>query len=163
LLNIVIFVADYYMLVDSSDASSGDQVMLLSPPYSSDFPRQMTFYFYMHLDAADTTAALSVYKYSSLKTYDQQLFTVSGDHGNLWQKGTICLPAGQYQVAFVAKIGFAYLSDIALDIVSLDESGVACSPSAETRAQGWLAFSLPLHFASYCLSGPSNIANAIFI
>lgn len=74
----------------------------------------------MHLNSSDTTAALSVYKYSLLKTFDQLLFTVSGDQGSSWQVATICIPAGKYQLAFVATVGIAYLSDIALDSISVE-------------------------------------------
>jgi hypothetical protein len=110
------------MLVDSSLGLPGDRVMLLSPPQSFEEAVTMTFRYYMHLDSTDTTAALTVYTYSPLKTFDQQLFTVSGDHGSSWQLATVCLPAGKYQVAFVATIGITYFSDIALDRVTVDLS-----------------------------------------
>jgi MAM domain, meprin/A5/mu len=126
-------VTDHYLLVDSSSGIPGDRVLLLSPPHSSGVPKELTFYYYMHLDPADTTATLSVYLYSLLKTLDQQLFTVSGNQGSNWKKATICLPAGKYNLAFVATIGMSFLSDIALDNVTY---GNDCSTKNVSNTPG---------------------------
>jgi hypothetical protein len=129
---------DHYLLVDSSLGVPGDKVVLVSPPISSDKPQEITFYYYMHLDSSDTTAALSVYKYSPLKRFDLQLFNVSGNHGRSWQLATICIPAGEYHLAFVATIGITYLSDIAVDNIEYGLNGQSCPSTIDnSSASGW--------------------------
>jgi MAM domain, meprin/A5/mu len=134
------------MLVDSANGIPGDKVMLLSPTYSSERHRYLTFRFYMHLDSSDTTAALSIYKYSPLKSFEQLLFTVSGDQGSTWKHQEVCVPTGNYKFAFVATIGIAYLSDIAIDDITLssDESWNCDQSFQNTSILGKCPFSLSL-------------------
>jgi hypothetical protein len=103
--------------------------MLVSPLFSSDKPREITFYYYMHLDSSDTIAALSIYKYSPLKRFELLLFNVSGNPGRSWQAASICIPAGEYHLAFVATIGITYLSDVAVDSIEYGLNWESC-PSA---------------------------------
>jgi MAM domain, meprin/A5/mu len=134
------------MLVDSANGIPGDQVMLLSPTYSTERQRYLAFYYYMHLDPSDTTAALSIYKYSPLKTFEQLLFTASRQFGRFWRAELVCVPAGNYNFAFVATIGIAYLSDIAIDHIAFSsyEGGDCNQPSQTTSVLGKCPFSLSL-------------------
>lgn len=107
------------MLLQSSVGQTGDQVSLLSPQRSFKTATVLTFFYNMWLNSTDTVGALKVYRYSKLHNYDQQMFSISGNQGRQWQKATICLPAGTYSLAFVGTIGLKYLSDIAIDSISL--------------------------------------------
>ena len=110
------------MLACSSVGHTGDEVVLLSAPVTLTSSRLLNFYYYMKLSSADTTAALTVYQYSPLHVYTQTLGQVTGDRGATWHEAAVCLPAGAYRLAFVATIGLSYLSDIAIDDVTLDQS-----------------------------------------
>ena len=116
------------MMVSSSMARIGDQIMLLSPLGKFVGNYKLQFYYYMHLDDSDKTAALSLYRYSQLQASDQQLFVATGDQGTSWQLATVCLPSGTYRLAFVATIGIPYLSDMAIDDISYDTT--SCIPAA---------------------------------
>src|SRR5664279_1715173 len=122
------------MLLESSLGQLGDTVMLLSPPRNFTSPTLMSFYYHMQLNSSETTAALTVYKYSRLHAFEQQLFMTSQDGGEEWQKASVCLPAGVYSVAFVGTIGLSYSSDTGLDNIDFDETKSPCktAPVIET-------------------------------
>jgi len=80
----------------------------------------LTFHYHMQTSSEDKTAALTVIIYSELHVYDKVLFQIQGNHGTSWKRATVsCLPAGTYQLAFVATHGLQFLSDIALDEIHL--------------------------------------------
>ena len=114
------------MLVSSTIAMTGDQVMLLSPLWDFSQNMSLTFYFYMRLNPDDMTAALQVYQYSELHIYDRRLFIARGNQGNFWQSVSICLPPGKYRLAFLATVGRAYESDIAIEDISLSLNQNPC-------------------------------------
>lgn len=108
------------MLLQSSSGLTGDQVSLISPLVSIETITELTFYYNMWLDSSDKVGALNVYIYSEFHTYDSNVFSASGNQGSEWRKASICLPPGTYSLAFVGTIGMRYLSDIAIDSVSLN-------------------------------------------
>jgi len=108
-----------YAIVSSIIGQFGDQVTLISPVATFEAGTELAFYFHMRISDQDTTAALTVYTYSELRVYDRRLLEIRGNRGISWQKAYTCLPAGTYQLAFVATHGLQFLSDIALDEISL--------------------------------------------
>ena len=128
--NILLCFTGYYLLLISSLGQSGDKVMFLSPPNKFYKPGILTFFYHMQSDSSDLTVRLTVYKYSQRHTFDEQLFTVMGNQGSMWQQAIVCLPIGTYSLAFVGTIGLTSKSDIALDNVNIDyeyESPSLCS------------------------------------
>ena len=120
------------MLLDSSAGLPGDQVALLSPQWNFAKSSQLTFYYYMNSSAAAVAPVLQVYVYTQLHTYEQLLFIDANRHDNTWQNAAICLPAGNYRLAFVGTIGSSYLSDIALDELTLTTAHPPCSAEIST-------------------------------
>jgi MAM domain, meprin/A5/mu len=110
------------MLVSSSVGKIGDQVTLLSPTLILNEPTTCSFSYNMWLNSTDTTAALSLYAQSAFGTNFQQLFAAAGNRGQKWNPVQICLPPGTYRLAFVATVGFPFMSDIALDNVILHQN-----------------------------------------
>jgi MAM domain, meprin/A5/mu len=134
------------MLVDSANGIPGDKVTLLSPTYSADMRRTLTFDFCMHLDSSDETAALSIYTYSPLKAFEKLLWTASRNNGRSWLTYDVCIPSGNYSFAFVATIGIPYLSDIAIDHIVLSpyKSWICDQSSQDISVLGKCSFSLSL-------------------
>lgn len=124
----------HYMLLTSSVSQPGDKVLLVSPRTVFSKPTQMSFYYHMWLNSTDSIASLAVYKYSLLRTFEQQLFVTSGNHGNAWQKATVCLPVGTYRIVFVGTVGMTYRSDIGLDDVTFDKTD--CTTPNVTQVSG---------------------------
>jgi len=89
----------------------------------------------MLLNANDTTAALTVYRYTELFAYDKVLFTARGNQGEAWKEKKVCIPAGLYRLAFVGTVGLVSLSDIAVDNIEVvdDED---CSDDNTSSSQG---------------------------
>ena len=127
-------VAGHYMYLDSSRGTPGDQVALLSPLISVAQPKQLQFYYNMFVNEDDTSTALTLYMFSQLHTYERQLLTMSGDYGDSWQLATVCLPVGNYSLAFVGTIGVTYLSDLAIDDISFTTN--PCSPQTFVHTTG---------------------------
>lgn len=117
------------MLASSALSQPGDQVTLLSVQLKQSSNSLLSLYYYMQLDVTDTVAALTLYQYSQLHTYGRVLLAITGNRGGKWQKATVCLPAGGYQLAFVVTMGFSYLSDVAIDDVDLTNDS-SCEPDA---------------------------------
>ena len=115
-------VLGHFMLIDSLNGQTGDQVTLLSPKVILSAPSILTFFYYMHMNDKDTVGTLTVYRYTQLHTYDKVLFTANGNHEKMWDVARICIPAGTYQLAFVAAVGLPSLSDIAIDGISVDRA-----------------------------------------
>jgi hypothetical protein len=115
------------MLLQSSAGQMGDRISLLTPQKSFDRHTTLTFHYNIRLNSLDTVGALDVYTSTKLQLHKQNLFRVSGDQGKQWRVAVICLPVGTYSLAFVGTIGMKYLSDIAIDSVSLSTDGV-CTP-----------------------------------
>ena len=107
------------MLVISAMGGLGDQVTFLSPTLTLQGPTSCTFSYNMWLNSTDTTAALSLYAQSAFGINFQQLFAASGNRGPQWNSVSVCLPSGTYRLAFVATVGFPFMSDIALDNIVL--------------------------------------------
>ena len=80
---------------------------------------ELSFYYHMWLSDEDTMAALTVFTYSQLHVYETRLVEIRGNQGNSWERMKVCLPAGTYQLAFVATHGLQFSSDIALDEIEL--------------------------------------------
>jgi len=108
-----------YVTVFSSIGNVGDQVTLLSPSETFIGSTLLTFLYHMMISDEDTTAALTVFTYSQLGVYEQRLLEIRGNHGASWQQAKVCLPEGDYQLAFVATHGLKFSSDIALDNIDL--------------------------------------------
>jgi len=107
-------------MVSSTFGQFGDQVTLLSPMVTFREGVKLEFYYHMRISDDDTTAALTLYTYSQLHAYERRLLEIRGNHGTSWQKESVCLPGGTYQLAFVATHGQQFLSDIALDDIELE-------------------------------------------
>jgi MAM domain, meprin/A5/mu len=122
-----------YMLLDSSAGLPGDQVALFSPLWSFTKSSQLTFYYYMNSSAAKVAPILQVYVYTQLDAYEQLLFIDTTRHDNTWQNAAICLPDGNYRLAFVGTIGSSYMSDIALDKFTLTAAQSSCSAEIFTN------------------------------
>jgi hypothetical protein len=98
------------MFVSSGVGQRGDQVRLLSPVSTFSANTKLTFYYYMHLNDSDTTAALTLFQYTDMHVYNQRLFVAKGNQGSTWKQATVCLPEGTYQLASVATLGMPYLT-----------------------------------------------------
>lgn len=133
---IELFHLGYYMLLYST-GQPGDKVMLKSPRQTFDQPLQLSFYYYMSLNSTDSTAALSVVKYSQLEVYDGELLTLKGDHGRRWNHAVVCIPAGTYHVVFIGTVGLTQLSDIGLDEVSVQQTA-SCDQQEPSSYSGHL-------------------------
>jgi len=107
------------MLLDSSNGQTGDKVTLLSPNRAFSNCSLLTFSYHMLLNDSDTDGSLAVYRYTRLHTYDELLFEERGNHGDEWFQGEVCIPAGEYRLAFVGTVGLPSLSDIAIDNIEL--------------------------------------------
>jgi len=106
------------MHLDSSNGQFGDKVTLLAPKMTFSARSSLKFSYHMKLNDSDTFAALSVYRYTQLQTYDTRLFEMRGNQGSEWKTPeSICLPSGTYQLAFVGTVGYPSASDIAVDNV----------------------------------------------
>ena len=128
-------VADFYMLLLSSVAQTGDQVMLLSPTINLNTPTSLTFFYHMRLHDTDETAALSVFTYySALQYFDMSLFQSSRNKGERWQEATVCLPVGEYSLAFVGTMGTNYMSDIGLCRIEFGKKN--CSAKTTQQSSG---------------------------
>ena len=110
------------MLVSSSVGKIGDQVTFLSPTLCLNESTTISFFYNMRLNSTDTTAALSLYAQSVFGVNFQQLFAAAGNRGPQWNSVEVCLPTGTYRLAFVATVGFPFMSDIALDNVILQHN-----------------------------------------
>jgi len=121
---IFIRISGSYITVKSNIGQAGDQVTLLSLMKAFVEGTELSFYYHMRLSDEDTTAALTVFTYSQLHVYEKRLVEIQGNHGTSWKRMKVRLPAGTYQLAFVATHGLQFLSDIALDdiFVELDPS-----------------------------------------
>jgi len=119
------------MTVKSSIGQLGDQVTLLSPMKTFEKGTALSFYYHMWISDHDNTAALTVFTYSQLRVYEKRLIDIRGDHGTSWEKVSVCLPEGTYQLAFVATHGLQFLSDIAVDEIELHDDQ-KCSESANS-------------------------------
>jgi len=85
------------------------------------------FQYHMLIGDEDTTAALTVFTYSQLHVYEKRLIEIRGNRESEWQYTGVCLPAGTYQLAFVATHGLQFMSDIALDNIVI--SHFPCRPT----------------------------------
>ena len=90
----------------------------------------------MWLADTDTMATLAVYQYSQLWTFHEQLFMMSHNHGDKWEKADICAPPGVYSLAFVGTVGNSYKSDIGLDDITIDSNPMPCSPDTPRSEPG---------------------------
>ena len=111
-----------YMTVVSDIGHVGDKVTLWSPMKTFKRGSELTFMFHMLIRDEDTTAKLTVFTYSQMHVYEQQLLAIGGNQGTSWISTAVCLPEGTYQLAFVAIHGFQFLSDIALSNVVIFHS-----------------------------------------
>jgi len=107
------------MLLDSSNGQTGDKVTLLSPKMTFSERSLLTFSYHMKLNESDSVAALTVYRYTRLHTYDTVFFEARGNKGEEWMHREECIPAGEYQLAFVGTVGLVSLSDIAVDNIEV--------------------------------------------
>ena len=105
--------------MESDIGQVGDQVTLLSPMNTFKEGTELSFYYHMRISEEDTTAALTLFTYSKLHVYEKRLVEIRGDHGTKWKQMSICLPEGTYRLAFVATHGLQFVSDIALDDISV--------------------------------------------
>jgi len=121
--------------VKSDIGQAGDQVTLLSPMTTFDESAELSFYYHMWLSDEDATAALTVYAYSQLLV-NNVLAQIRGNQGTGWKRRIVCLPAGTYQLAFVATHGLQFLSDIALDEIELFPHIDQACGSQETQNTG---------------------------
>jgi len=121
-------------MVKTFSGQVGDQVTLLSPMNTFKEGTKLSFYYHMRISEEDTTAALTLFTYSQLHTYEKRLIEIRGNHGTSWEKVSIFLPEGTYQLAFVATHGLQFLSDIALDEIELyfdDDAQRYCTYESE--------------------------------
>ena len=64
---------------------------------------------------------------------------------NKWVKLTLCLPRGEYSVAFIGTLGLAPKNSMAIDYISL--LSTTCQPATATKP-GNVYFSLVLSYDS---------------
>ena len=121
-----------YITVKSNIGQAGDQVTLLSPMKAFKEGTELSFNYHMWLSDDDTMAALTVFTYSELHVYDRLLVEIRGNQGTSWKRMKVRLPAGTYQLAFVATHGLQFLSDIALDDIVIElHSSIAVGREAD--------------------------------
>jgi len=110
------------MLLDSLNGQSGDQVTLLSPKMKFPAKSSLVFLYHMHLKETDMDGALSVYTYTQLGTYDRRLLVAPGNAGESWNSMSVCIPEGEYRLAFVGTVGIPSYSDIAVDNIEIRQN-----------------------------------------
>jgi len=117
-----LFFKGYFMLLDSLNGQSGDQVTLLSPKMTFPANSLLVFLYHMHLKETEMYGALSVYTYTQLGTYDRRLLVARGNAGERWKSTSVCIPEGEYRLAFVGTVGIPSYSDIAVDNIEIREN-----------------------------------------
>ena len=126
------------MTVKSNIGQAGDQVTLLSPMKTFTDGTELSFYYHMRLSDEDTVAALTVFTYSQLHVYERRLVEIQANQGTSWKRMKVCLPAGTYQLAFVATHGLQFSSDIALDeieLYSVDNDEQICGSQENSKGE----------------------------
>jgi len=123
------FVSGSYIAVRSDIGHVGDQVTLWSPTETFKRGSVVKFQYHMRISDEDTTAALTVYTYSSMHVYERRLIEIRGNRGVHWQTESVCLPEGTYQLAFVATHGRMFMSDIALKEIVVTSDKERCDSS----------------------------------
>jgi len=155
LLLLPILISGSYVTVKSDVGQLGDQVTLLSPMNTFKEGTELSFYYHMRISEEDTMAALTLFTYSKLHVYEKRLVEIRGDHGTKWKQMSVYLPEGTYQLAFVATHGLQFLSDIALDDISVGLSR-CCDLANEAKTKGMF-----IHTRWFKIKPPSFCCNFI--
>ncbi|KAI8489546.1 hypothetical protein Bbelb_327130 [Branchiostoma belcheri] len=100
----------YYMYLEASAGDPGDVARLVSPPIpANSAPYCLRFYYHMFGDSSGT---LNVY-IRKQGILGSPVWTVSGNHGNVWQFGHAQLDgSSSFNVAFEAVRGNVALDDV---------------------------------------------------
>ncbi|XP_074645957.1 MAM and LDL-receptor class A domain-containing protein 1-like [Tubulanus polymorphus] len=96
----------YYIYLEATGASTGDQAELVANTQSASDSCVMNFYYHMH---GSSMGKLEV------KLDGNVVFDKSGDQGNQWKHGSVNIPKGNAAIKIVATRGNDFTSDIAID------------------------------------------------
>ncbi len=123
----------FYMYIEtSSPRATGDTAILEGPCLDLTLSSTVDLSFWYHMYGANIgTLDVEVSNDCSAWT---NVWTLSGDQGNTWFNANVSLDAfagSVVKVRFVGTRGASWNSDIAIDDVSIDASGVACSSNPE--------------------------------
>ncbi|XP_065942368.1 MAM and LDL-receptor class A domain-containing protein 1 isoform X2 [Magallana gigas] len=122
----------HYLYVETSSPVPVGTKFQFESPLISAGPKCLRFWYHMY---GSTMGTLSVLRNGT------QLWTKAGDQGNAWHRGEIDVGtlAKNYKVTFEAIKGSEYLSDIAIDDVTLTSStcnGQTSSPTVRPPTTG---------------------------
>ncbi|CAH1790069.1 unnamed protein product [Owenia fusiformis] len=117
----------YYMFIEtSSPVQDGDRAHLMTPLLTMSAGDKLEWYYHMY--GADIDE-LNVYrKDGDILT---RLWGRSGEIGNVWNLGSVTLPAGTYQLVFEGVRGASFRGDIAIDDIRIGSSGLDPTPKAD--------------------------------
>ncbi|KAH9494980.1 hypothetical protein Btru_018316 [Bulinus truncatus] len=129
----------HYVYVEASTRSLNQRTSLLSPNITLNNPNNcLKFWYNMY---GSTMGSLRVYRL--LRTVRQQLWSRSGDQGTRWQMAEISVSGDStttLKLEFEGVVGSSYLSDIAIDDLSL-RNGPCDSPGACNFESGFCTWS----------------------
>ncbi|XP_025085553.1 MAM and LDL-receptor class A domain-containing protein 1-like [Pomacea canaliculata] len=152
----------HYMYIEASQPRKpGDKARLHSEILNnSSHPQCLTFWYNMHGAGMGT---LSVYKNLVSRTSGLiQLWTLSGDQGAQWQKASVPVHDNkkEFMLVFEGVVGSSYLSDMAIDDVSLTDGDCSSSsqPSKFTcRNQQTVTSDKVCNFVKDCSDGSDEV------
>ncbi|XP_071851180.1 MAM and LDL-receptor class A domain-containing protein 1-like isoform X5 [Apostichopus japonicus] len=139
----------YYMYVDSSQGTFGLSAVFQSPATLGNTGVRCSLTFWYHLYGGDA-GTLIAFLYENFVPVDS--FSVTGDQGNQWNKGTLAIgprTAAEYLVRFEATPGSGFgdpngHADIAVDDITFQECGssndINCDfgPADASTLCGWI-------------------------
>jgi len=114
-----------YTVFDDTSKSN----VLISPPLDISVDHMFTFIVYF--DVLSDSSQLQLYTTSALSHPKTQLYTALGSNATLSNYGisspSVCIPAGQYQLAFIAFMNQTSYSDSLLSLISASLSTDTCT------------------------------------
>ena len=129
--------AGKYLYIESSSPCFGTEALLYSPTFNLSGVGGMNLVFAYHM-YGQTQGTLSIDASSDGgSTWTQNLWTMSGDQGDMWYTDTVSLTSfvgGNVIIRFRGDVGTDFYSDMAIDAISLyeplpNDAGVIAIPT----------------------------------
>ncbi|XP_006817542.2 MAM and LDL-receptor class A domain-containing protein 1-like [Saccoglossus kowalevskii] len=117
----------YYIYVEGSIGLTGYTAQIASPVYEAS-PTANCLRFWYHMYGA-SMGTLSVYINDDDNVPLSQVFTATGDHGDVWLEAEVDFQVdGRYSVIFENTRGGGYQSDLAIDDIQLSREACNLGP-----------------------------------
>ncbi|KAK7473655.1 hypothetical protein BaRGS_00035133, partial [Batillaria attramentaria] len=118
--------AGYYMYIEASaPRHRGDKAQLISPSQAASAGSCLRFWYHMYGRYMGT---LSVYLRTGGRIVNT-IFNVSGDQGNRWIQSEVTVSSlSSWEAVFEGVVGTNYVSDIAIDDVSISPGSCGAAP-----------------------------------